>query len=86
MPNIKLFANLRLIAGVKEIFISGATLGELLANLVVRLPALEDRLFENGQLRRHVIITNNGKHVTTMDAPLTEADEVAIFPPIAGGA
>jgi len=85
MPNIKLFANLRKVAGTKETSISGASVGEILSELVKRNPALESILLENGQIRQHVILTINGQLTSDMDAPVTEQDEIAIFPPIAGG-
>jgi MoaD family protein len=82
---VKLYANLRLVAGLKEITISADNLGELLTELVHRIPALESHLLQDGQVRRHVIIVLNGHNVSALVTPLSEADEVAIFPPIAGG-
>jgi molybdopterin synthase sulfur carrier subunit len=85
MPIIKLFANLRKVAGTKETSISGASVGEILSELVKRTPALDDILLENGQIRPHVILTINGQLTSDLDAPVMEQDEIAIFPPIAGG-
>jgi sulfur-carrier protein len=85
MPIIKLFANLRKIAGTKETSISGASVGEILSELVKRNPALDEYLLENGQIRPHVILTINGQLTTDLEAPLLEQDVLAIFPPIAGG-
>jgi MoaD family protein len=85
MPVIKLFANLRKITGTKEISIAGASLGVVLSELVKRTPALAESLFENGQIRPHVILTINGHLTTDLGAPLLEQDVLAIFPPIAGG-
>jgi sulfur-carrier protein len=85
MPTIKLFANLRKVAGTKETSIAGASVGEVLSELVKWNPALEDILLENGQIRQHVILTINGQLTSDMDALVLEQDVLAIFPPIAGG-
>ena len=85
MPLIKLFANLRNIAGTKELPITGASLGAALSELVEQIPALESVILENGQIRPHFVITINGHNETDLDAPVTEQDIIAIFPPIAGG-
>ena len=85
MAVVKLFANLRKLAGTKELSISGATVGAMLNDLVKRYPALDGVVLENGELRPHVIITLNGHNTSDMSAELTEQDVIAIFPPIAGG-
>ena len=85
MPTVKLFANLRKLAGTKEASITGETVGAVLSDLVKRNPALEGVILENGELRPHVIITLNGHNTSDMSAQLTERDVIAIFPPIAGG-
>jgi molybdopterin synthase sulfur carrier subunit len=85
MPRVKLFANLRKIAGVKEISIEGASIGAILSGLVKQHPALEAHLVENGKIRPHVLITVNGQINLDAQTPVTEEDEIAIFPPIAGG-
>ena len=85
MPLIKLFANLRNIAGTKELPIAGWSLGSALNELVEQIPALEGVILENGQIRPHFVITINGHNATELDAPVTEQDLIAIFPPIAGG-
>jgi molybdopterin synthase sulfur carrier subunit len=85
MPTIKLFANLRKIAGTKEVSVTGASVGAVVSELVKQKPVLAGHLLENGQIRPHVIITINGHPTTDMDAPVTEQDQIAIFPPITGG-
>jgi molybdopterin synthase sulfur carrier subunit len=85
MPLVKLFANLRKIAGTKEASITGASVGAVVSELVKRYPALAEKLLYNEQIRPHVIITINGHLITDMDKPVTEEDEIAIFPPMAGG-
>jgi sulfur-carrier protein len=85
MPLIKLYANLRKLAGTKELSITGATIGSVLNELVRRNPAVGDVILENGKLRQHIVVTRNGHNVIDLETPVTEQDIVAIFPPIAGG-
>jgi sulfur-carrier protein len=85
MPPVKLFASLRKIAGTKEASITGASIGEIVSELVTQIPALTGYLLENGQIRPHVLITINGHLTTDMNMPVIEKDVIAVFPPIAGG-
>ena len=85
MPTVKLFATLRKISGIKEATFVGNSLAALLAELVKEYPALSAHLLEDGQLRPHVTLTINGHPTKDMDAAVTEQDQIAIFPPIAGG-
>ena len=96
MPVVKLFANLRSIAGTKELTIMppsgmlrsasrGASLEEVLTELVKQVPSLDGVILENGQVRPHFVITINGHHETGLDVTITKQDIIAIFPPIAGG-
>ena len=85
MPIIKLFANLRKVAGTKEVLVTGASVGGVVSELVKRYPALAANLLENGQIRPHVIITINGHPTDDVNARVTETDLIAIFPPMAGG-
>lgn len=85
MPTIKLFANLRSIAGKKELSIAGASLKGVLNELVKEVPALDGVILEDGQIRPYVVITINGHNVTELDVTVTEQDLIAIFPPITGG-
>ena len=85
MPVVKLFANLRNIAGTKELSLTGASLGAVVTALIEKVPALDGVILENGQVRPHFVITINGHHKTNLDVTITEQDIIAIFPPIAGG-
>ena len=85
MPVVKLVANLRKLAGTKDLSISGTTIGAVMNELVSQSPALDGVLFENGNLRLHVIVTLNGHNTSDLSVQVTEQDEIAIFPPIAGG-
>ena len=85
MPLIRLYANLRKIAEKKEVFITGTSLSEILPELVRQIPALETALYQDGKIRPHVVITINGNPISDAQAAVTEQDEIAVFPPIAGG-
>lgn len=85
MPVIKLFANLRKLAGTKELSISEPAVGAVLNELVRLNPALDGIVLENGSLRPHVVITLNGHNIRDLNVQVTDQDEIAIFPPIAGG-
>lgn len=85
MPVVKLFANLRKLAGTKELSIKGVTVSALVQELVRQSPSVGEILLRNGEIGPHVVITLNGHNVTDLETPVTEQDTVAIFPPIAGG-
>ena len=78
---IKLFARLREIAGAGRLereLADGATVGDLLAALCAEFPRLAD---VTGR-----IITSVNQEFATLDRPLHDGDEVALFPPVSGGA
>ena len=85
MPVVKLYANLRKLAGTKELSITGATVGKVVRQLAQQNPSVGDVIVENGELRRHILVTVNGYNITDLETPVEEQDVVAIFPPIAGG-
>ena len=57
----------------------------MLVELVNQYPALAVHLLEDGKIRPHIILTINGQPTLDLDAVLNEQDQIAIFPPIAGG-
>ena len=85
MPTVKLFANLRKLAGTKELSVPGETVGAVLSELVNQNPALNGVLLERGELRPHILLTVNGHSTTELGRQVMEPDVLAIFPPIAGG-
>jgi MoaD family protein len=85
MPTVKLYANLRKLAGTKELSVTGPTVRAVLSELVTQNPPFGEVVLKNGELRPHIVITINGINVVELDTPLMEQDVVAIFPPIAGG-
>jgi molybdopterin synthase sulfur carrier subunit len=89
--HLKAFASFKDILGnekdvdVKE----GSSFGELLKDLSSKNTKLKDAVFdETGQLRDYVILMKNRKsieHMEGLNTKLSEGDEVAILPPVAGG-
>ena len=88
MPLVKFYANLRTIAGRKEVSLTGLSVREVLGRLIQDYPGLQGFLLEDGHVRRRVIITINGQTLDSeagLDTPVSEHDQIAIFPPVAGG-
>lgn len=85
MPVVKLYANLRKLAGTKELSIAGSTVGAVVNELAQQKPLVGDVILENGKLRQHIVVTLNGQNTIGFETPVTEQDIIAIFPPIAGG-
>jgi len=85
MPLVTLYANLRKLAGTKDLSITGTTIGEVLNELVDRYPPVGKVILEDGKLRQHIVVTVNGHNTVDLETPVTEQDIIAIFPPIAGG-
>jgi sulfur-carrier protein len=69
---------------------SGATVGEVLADLDARFPGLGDRIREpDGEIRRFVNVFVNGENVRKLQGaatPVKTGDELGIIPAMAGGA
>ena len=76
--------------GAKAVDASGATLGELIADLDARHEGLRSRLVtDDGTLHRYVNVYVNDEDVRflgAVDAPLSDGDVVTILPAVAGGA
>jgi molybdopterin converting factor small subunit len=65
---------------------SGATLGELLAELDRAYPGIRFRMIdEQDGIRQHIKLFVNSVQVSTLSAPLGEGDEVDIICAISGG-
>ena len=85
------FANFREILGKKrEMEIKeSATIGDLLSELAAANQPFREAAFDDsGALRDYVLIMVNRKRVSPaleLSRPLQDGDELAIFPPLAGG-
>jgi len=91
MPTIRvrLFANLREYTNTKELEIEGETVNDILLTLCNRFPGLENMLFSGDNINSYIHIFLNGKDIRDSGGPetvLAQEDEIAIFPPVSGGA
>lgn len=75
--------------GEKAVDANGATLSALIEDLEANHPGLQDRLLENGDLRRFVNVYINDEDVRFiggLEATLADGDQIVILPAVAGGA
>ena len=85
--DVNLFATLRQLAGHKTVHFDlrdGATVRELLDQVIERYPAMRDELFdEDGVLFGHVHVFINGRDAPhldkALDTPLTAEDAVDLL-------
>jgi molybdopterin synthase sulfur carrier subunit len=92
---IKLFANLREAAGISELLLSGEKVIDVLLSLSDKYPLLKDLIFEKSEGTNEIPILcgsinvlingNNIRHLEGLETLLSDADEVAVLPPISGG-
>lgn len=88
---VKVFANLREICGgvMVEVFPEENRVLDVLNEMIERFPDLENEIFEeNGSLKPFVHVYINGKniiHDKYLQTEVNEQDQLAIFPPVAGG-
>jgi molybdopterin converting factor small subunit len=67
---------------------AGATVKEVLDDLGRQHPAITQRLFDNGQVRRFVNVYLNEEDIRYLDnlaTPVKEGDQISIIPAVAGG-
>jgi molybdopterin synthase sulfur carrier subunit len=72
-----------------EFPVEGATVAELIDNVIAHYPTLKPHLFEtSGNLRRHFNIFVNGEHIRELDGldtALKQDDKVILMVSAAGG-
>jgi molybdopterin converting factor small subunit len=68
MPVVKLYANLRKLAGTKELSLTGETVRAVIRELVDQHPSIKDVILQGSELRPHIVITVNGHNVTDLNA------------------
>jgi molybdopterin synthase sulfur carrier subunit len=88
MAQVKLYGSLRRMTTQPRCVVQGATVREILDALTRDSAPLREALFQDDALQEHVRITRNGRdirHDKNLETPLNENDELAIFPPVAGG-
>jgi molybdopterin converting factor small subunit len=74
--------------GQPSVQVAGSTVQAALGDLGAKYPAITQRLFENGQVRRFVNIYLNNEDIRYLDnlaTPVKDGDELAIIPAVAGG-
>jgi molybdopterin synthase sulfur carrier subunit len=74
--------------GAKAVSAEGATLEELISNLESRHPGLQERLVDQGNLRRFVNVYLNDEDVRFLGGlgtPVSDGDTVTVLPAVAGG-
>ncbi len=75
--------------GKTDVETSGATVGEVLADLTRQYPEIEPRLFDSGELRPHINVFVNDEDIRYLDemaTPVGDGTVVALIPAVAGGA
>jgi molybdopterin synthase sulfur carrier subunit len=88
MATVKLFGNLRKLADGLPLQASGSNVQAVVDTICEGEPSLCEALFQDGIIRPHYKITINGHDIALargLDTPVSEDDQIAIFPPIAGG-
>jgi MoaD family protein len=74
--------------GQASVQVTGTNVQTALAALGSKYPALAQRIFDNGQVRRFVNIYLNNEDIRYLDnlaTPVKDGDELAIIPAVAGG-
>ena len=89
---VKLFGSLRGLAGLTSgqvaVSASGATVGEVLLDLCAAYPLLGEAIFDDHALGPYIRVMINGRDIELadgLDTATGENDQMAVFPPIAGG-
>ena len=87
---VRIPAQLRSLTGNEsEIVVERSSVGEALDALYERYEGLQDRITEDGELRRFVNVYVSGEDIRFgdgLDTPVDDGDEITILPAVAGGA
>jgi sulfur-carrier protein len=89
---IRLYATLRQRAGTRDVDVAwrdGASVGDALRQLLEQRPALDGYVLDpQGLVVPYVSVFVDGRDIRHLDGlatPIGEDDEIAVFPPVAGG-
>lgn len=88
MATVKLFGNLREIAGVSTVDIPGDVVAAVLGELTRQYPEMQAALFEEESLRPFVRVVIDGQDselAQGLQTAVSDSSTVSIFPPLAGG-
>ncbi len=76
----------RYTGGAREVEATGATVADMINDLDEHYPGIRFRMVnERGALRPHVRIFVNGTATNTLEAPVSDADEIVILQALSGG-
>ncbi len=77
------------VGDAKQVQAGGATVGEVIGQLVEQHPALREQLFtQAGELNRFVNVYLNGqdvRYLSELETPVGEQDTLVLLPAMAGG-
>jgi sulfur-carrier protein len=88
---IKVFANLRKICGGVSVEVqpNGCRIIDLLNKMIEEFPPLKEEIFTpEKNLKPFVHVYVNGRniiHAENLETIIKETDQIALFPPVAGG-
>jgi sulfur-carrier protein len=88
---VKVFANLRKICGgvIVEVKPNGIRIIDILDKMIEDFPALKEEIFTpENKLKPFVHVYVNGRniiHLEDLETTVKETDQIALFPPVAGG-
>jgi MoaD family protein len=88
MAIVKLFGNLRAVAGTSLVEVPGENVGDLLQALCEKNEALREAIFDGATVRPFVRVMLDGQDIELaqgMNTQVSDSSSIAIFPPIAGG-
>ena len=90
MALVKLFGNLRRYGTANQVEVPGETVRQVLHNICTEYEGLRNVVLaaDGGALRPFIRITLNGHDIELLDGldtAVAPQDQIAIFPPIAGG-
>ena len=88
MATVKLFGGLRAFTEEHVLDSPGETVGEALDKLCDGRDGLRKAIFRDGSLLPHVRVMVNGRDIELdqgLATPVGQGDQIAVFPPIAGG-
>jgi MoaD family protein len=74
--------------GQATVDVTGQTVQAALEELGRKYPGINQRLFENGQVRRFVNVYLNDedvRYLSNLATPVKDGDELSIIPAVAGG-
>lgn len=76
--------------GASSVSADGATVGDVFRSLIQQFPGLADSLVgDDGSLHKFVNVYRNDddiRYLEQLDTPVSDGDEIAILPAVAGGA